>query len=435
MKKYVAFIAFLACACSSLWAEAKNALLIANCKYQYCSPLETPVGEARDLKSSLEKVGFNVTLVENAGLDAMYDAIAMFGEKTKADGGIGFFHYGGHAVQVNGYNYLIPIDADIPDEMRIKSRTIDVDDLMASLNADTNIVVLDSCRNNPLKSNKRGASRGLSFSDVKPANSIIVYSAEAGMTAQDGVFTPSLSKHITEQKSLTEILREVRSDVLKQTDNNQSPGSYDRLINEVYLLGKPEVSIATSSSKTKDASPAAASQKKSAGAKAAAAIKLTGSAKDAFSKGMDYYDKKEYENAFECLMVSAKAGHAKSQNFVADMLRSGKGCQQDLAKALSWYEKAAEQGYTNAQVNTGIMYEEGMGCKKNYKKAVEMYTLASTGGNAVAMYYLGLMYYDGHGVERSYDTAAAWFYKAYENGSKDAGAKIEYMKKHQLIEK
>ena len=220
--------------------EAKNALLIANGEYSHFSGLSEPIKEAENLCTALEQIGFTVKIVKNASLEGMNDALSDFEATLKKSGGTGFFHYGGHAVQVEGKNYLIPSTADIPDEQRVKTRALNVDEVMNSMAADTNIVILDSCRNNPLPAGSgRSASRGLVISSVRPKNSIIVYSAEAGCTAQDGVFTPVLTKEITRKDvSLQAMLINVRKEVQRLTDGAQIPGEYSQMTDIVYLAGK-----------------------------------------------------------------------------------------------------------------------------------------------------------------------------------------------------
>ncbi|MBQ4014793.1 MAG: caspase family protein [Treponema sp.] len=236
MKKLFFLFAICAFATGFLFAEAKNALLIANAAYG-SAPLSTPIQESRGLKKTLEKLGFAVTIVENGGRERMLDALDDFGHLLKVKGGVGFFHYGGHAVQFNGKNYLIPVDADISDERRVATRAVDLDDVMFSMAADTNIVILDSCRDNPFPSATRGTTRGLALSYIKPKNSIIVYSAEAGKKAQDGVFTPILTQKLLQRKSLVSILTEVRREVNKATGGLQLPKNDDGLLDDVYLAG------------------------------------------------------------------------------------------------------------------------------------------------------------------------------------------------------
>lgn len=229
--------------CASLSAqESRNALLIANGKYSHFSSLSEPIKEAENLRVALEQIGFSVKIVKNASLEEMNDALSDFEATLKKSGGTGFFHYGGHAVQVEGKNYLIPSTAEIPDERRVSTRALIVDEVMNSMSADTNIVILDSCRNNPLPAGSgRSASRGLVISSVRPKNSIIVYSAEAGCTAQDGVFTPVLTKEITRKDvSLQAMLINVRKEVQRLTDGAQTPGEYSQMTDIVYLAGKSE---------------------------------------------------------------------------------------------------------------------------------------------------------------------------------------------------
>ena len=221
--------------------EAKNALLIANGDYaRDMGALKQPIPEARGLKSALESIGFNVTLVQNADRDKMLRALKTFKEKTRGAGGIAFFHYGGHAMQIKGRNYLIPLRATLEDEQDVAYNCVNVNDLMESMEGEANVVVLDSCRNNPFAvSRHRGAdTRGLAAVSIKPKNSIIVYSASEGNTAQDGIFTPILTKRITEKnRTFYEVLQEVRADVYTATGGKQKPGSYDELLTSIYLAG------------------------------------------------------------------------------------------------------------------------------------------------------------------------------------------------------
>lgn len=226
---------------SAFSQEAKNALLIANGDYSEIKSLSQPVPEGEELKTALESIGFSVMFVKNANRDEMFDSLLEFRNKTKKAGGIAFFHYGGHAVQIDGKNYLIPINSKIDDEEQIRYRCVELDEVMDSMTGDSNVVVLDSCRNDPFPNGKHrgGDSRGLAAVSRKPKNSIIIYSAEAGETAQDGVYTPALTKRITEKgKSIEEVLKEVRNDVLRATAGQQLPGEYRQLVSDVYLAGR-----------------------------------------------------------------------------------------------------------------------------------------------------------------------------------------------------
>ena len=123
----------------------------------------------------------------------MEEALQQFKEKTEKAGGIAFFHYGGHAIQVDGINYLIPPRANIKNESKVCSRGIKLDEIMESMSGGANIVVLDSCRDNPFKNSRGGGERGLAAVNKVPPKSIIIYSAGSGEKAKDGVLTPILT--------------------------------------------------------------------------------------------------------------------------------------------------------------------------------------------------------------------------------------------------
>ena len=161
--------------------EARNALLIANGDYpDEIGDLPKPIPEAEELKAALKSIGFKVTLVKDADRETMEEALQQFKEKTEKAGGIAFFHYGGHAIQVNEINYLIPAHTNIKNESKVRSRGIKLDEIMESLSGEANIVVLDSCRDNPFKNSRGGGERGLAAVNKVPPKSIIIYSAGSG---------------------------------------------------------------------------------------------------------------------------------------------------------------------------------------------------------------------------------------------------------------
>jgi len=192
------------------------------------------------MAAKLEQLGFAVDLAIDADQETMLLALDGL-QRRLAGGGIAFFHYGGHGVQSQGRNYLIPVDANIPDERFLRTRAVDLAEVMIALEvsgSDTNVVVLDACRDNPIPSMARSGTRGLSVVENKPANSIIVYSAQAGSVARDGVFTPSLLRHMDQPVSFTEVLQRVQRDVQEATGRTQRPGAYTELLAPLFLAGK-----------------------------------------------------------------------------------------------------------------------------------------------------------------------------------------------------
>ena len=207
LKKLLLYGALFILATAAAFAqEAKNALLIANGDYaRDMGALPQPIPEATALKFALESIGFNVTLVKNANLEDMQKALAAFKAKTQREGGYAFFHYGGHAIQSTGVNYLVPLRVTIEDEQDVVYECLDVGRLVTSMNGESNIVVLDSSFISPfVGSPVRGLFRpeltqqNEAFNSFhgngEMANFIIVYSAIPGTSARDGIFTPILTQ-------------------------------------------------------------------------------------------------------------------------------------------------------------------------------------------------------------------------------------------------
>lgn len=415
--------ALFAAMMAAAFAEPKNALLVANGNYTSFGSLNTPVKEAKELKKSLEKLGFAVTIVENAGREKILDSLLDFQRAVSASGGIAFFHYGGHAVQVAGKNYLIPVDADIPDERRVSSRAVDVDEVMASMQGETNIVILDACRNNPLPSSSgRSATRGLVMSEYKPANSIIVYSAQAGKVAQDGIFTPILTKKILEKKELGAVLRDVRKEVFDKTNGEQNPGEYNELMTPVYLAGisesKPQEPLPIEN-------PPAPEKKKETPAPQNPVPQNNSDKTDYLALAQKEREAKNWQKAAQLYQKSADQENAVGQCRLAELLLEGRGVGQNYSKAMELFKKSADQNYEGAFYGLGVCYEFGRGTWMDYGKAREFYQKAADKNYALAQYRLGELYYSGLGVARDKAKAKDLWQKASANGSQEAAKRLK----------
>jgi formylglycine-generating enzyme required for sulfatase activity len=218
----------------------KEALLIANGKYSHFPGLAYPVPDSEKLAAVLQNIGFRVRVVRNGSREQMLEAIQDFEKSLRGTGAIAFFHYGGHGVQVGGKNYLLPADADIPDERRVATRSVEVDEVMGALesaNARANVVVIDACRNNPLPVVAgRESLRGLSVIGAKPKNSIVIYAAEAGSVAVDGLFTPIFAAALESKgRTIDQVMKAVRGEVYARSNGQQTPGEYNQLFEELFL--------------------------------------------------------------------------------------------------------------------------------------------------------------------------------------------------------
>jgi len=112
-------------------SEQRLALLIGNSNYS-SNPLRNPVNDTRSMSSALGSLGFDVIKVENASQREMDEAISTFGRKLR-NGGVGLFYYAGHGIQVQGDNYLIPVDAKIEVEGDVKYRAVNVGTVLSKM--------------------------------------------------------------------------------------------------------------------------------------------------------------------------------------------------------------------------------------------------------------------------------------------------------------
>ena len=221
--------------------QKKLALLIANSKYSQFGALANTDSDAQKLTKVLNSLGFQVTILKNASKEQMLDALKDFEAKVRGTNAIAFFHYGGHGVQVEGKNYLIPADAEIPDERRVSTRAVDLEEVIAVLDSakpKASVLVVDACRHNPLPASAtRSATRGLAVVGRKPKNSVIIYAAEAGNEAFDGLFTPILAENLQEHsdKSLNQIMQKVRAEVFERSKGAQTPGEYNQLFEDLFF--------------------------------------------------------------------------------------------------------------------------------------------------------------------------------------------------------
>lgn len=220
------------------------ALVIGNKDYPW-KPLVNPVNDATDVAAALEQAGFkgNVQRVFNAPHDAMKRAVRDFVASVRP-GDFAFVYYSGHGVEVKGVNYLLPVDipahatADEVEDDAVSAQRIasDLDDRGAAVK----VIVLDACRDNPIKSS-RSAAGGLA--PMEGLGSLIVFATEAGRTASDnnasrnGLFTQYLLKALTAHDvSLDDAVRDVARQMAADTNRQQIPAIYGLLERPVYLF-------------------------------------------------------------------------------------------------------------------------------------------------------------------------------------------------------
>jgi len=167
-------------------AERRVALVVGNGAYAQ-SPLPNTINDARAMTEVLGRLGFKVITRLNSTQREMLLAIVEFGQELEK-GGVGLFYYAGHAVQIRGKNFMIPINAKISVEDHVEPESVDLNKVigrMAGARNKLNIVILDSCRDNPFGDTFNFYSEGLAQTRA-PAGSYIAYAAAPGELAADG---------------------------------------------------------------------------------------------------------------------------------------------------------------------------------------------------------------------------------------------------------
>jgi len=225
-------------------AQTRLALVIGNSNYRAVTPLPNPVNDARAVADELKTAAFDVTQALDLGQADMRRAINDFAAKVAAKGTdtIALVYYAGHGVQVEGENFLVPVDARIQSEADIAKEAVRLADVMSALAAvpsKMRIVILDACRNNPFATTKQ--TRGLAIVDA-PTGSIVAYSTAPGTEATDGAgahspYTAAFIEMAQQPRlQIEQLFKQVRLKVHEATKGQQTPWESSSLTSDFWFL-------------------------------------------------------------------------------------------------------------------------------------------------------------------------------------------------------
>ena len=159
---------------------------------------------------------------------------------------MGLFYYSGHGVQVDGDNFLVPIDADYEYKEEVSDVCVNVSYIlrfMETSNNRLNILILDACRNSPFKSFSRSGEKGMVRLEA-PTGSIVAYSTAPGLTASDGsgrngLYTSKLMKYMNVPgMKIEDIFKQVRIEVSKESHQKQIPWESNSLMGDFYFTAQ-----------------------------------------------------------------------------------------------------------------------------------------------------------------------------------------------------
>lgn len=260
MRRLAVYVTALLAAClasQSALAGKRVALVIGNSGYQNVAALTNPANDASAVTEMFRKANFDLVEARRDLKNAeMRRSLRDFTEKAR-DADIAVIYYAGHGLEVDGTNYLVPVDATLERDTDAYDEAIALERILQAIEPakQMRLVILDACRDNPFakKMKRTVASRtlGRGLAGVEPArpNTLIAFAAKGGSTASDGddrnsPFTAALLMHLTTPGlEVGKAFRLVRDDVMNATGNRQEPFVYGSLGgDDVALVPAPAAS-------------------------------------------------------------------------------------------------------------------------------------------------------------------------------------------------
>jgi hypothetical protein len=222
-----------------------RALVIGNGAYASFGKLPNPRNDAEAIAARFRRYGIEVELVLDAGRERIVQALNDYAKRA-AGSDINILFYAGHGVQVEGTNYLVPTDlrADGVSPGYLKLNAISLNAVLDYMPAQTRLVFLDACRDNPV-SRSLMATRGGGGVGLAPVSTtsgtLIAYATKDGSTAEDGAgrhspYTAALLEHLDKPQDIAVVLRHVRQSVMRATSNRQEPWEYGSLVGDQLVL-------------------------------------------------------------------------------------------------------------------------------------------------------------------------------------------------------
>ena len=238
--------------------DKRLALIIGNNEYTEVSKLSNPTKDAKAIKTALEACGFDVIIHENGTEKSIKEKVREFSEKLKSYD-VGMFYYSGHGVEVNGINYIVPVDivrtasaTDIGEECVATDFILKKMSEAGEVNK-TYIMVLDACRNNPFKNIFKDISAETwKQPTVVPSGSITCFAASQGEKAIEGhlhsPYTELFLKHVnTPGLKIEDLFKRIRIDLIELRKSNpqinQEPVEMNKLTTEFYFVPAKDAKI------------------------------------------------------------------------------------------------------------------------------------------------------------------------------------------------
>jgi hypothetical protein len=230
-------------------AESRLALVIGQSAYRSVPALPNPANDARAVTQLLTDSGFEVSTASDLSQGQMREVVSDFAGKVAAKGAdtVALVFYAGHGLQIDGENFLVPVDIDPKREADIPIQAVRLNDILNTLTSvpsKMRILMLDACRNNPFPDLKT-AGGGLALVDAKVGSpgTFLSFSTSPGAVAEDGSgsnspYTNALLAAGKEQNiPIEETFKRVRLAVNKVTEGRQTPWDSSSLTEDFRFSG------------------------------------------------------------------------------------------------------------------------------------------------------------------------------------------------------
>lgn len=427
------------------WAAGDRvALILGLGAYQTIPALDNTRNDASDMARTLEDIGFDVTLSLDTTGAEMRQLLEDFAFRSEtAD--LALVYFAGHGVEVQGENFMIPVDAQVSSNLDVQRQSISLKQMLASVERarKMRIVILDSCRDNPLgdaidlsqstqavtttptSETTRGGG-GLAPADPD-RGTLVAFAARDGQVALDGRGDNSpfaralMDKMVQPGLEISLMFRQVRDMVLRETGNLQEPHTYGSLTGVPFYLAGPgagqDPSAAPSALDAWAAIKPDQEEQLLALAELGDTRSMLGLAYIRLNPNQGRFDPAA---AVDFLTRAAEAGSPEAQFELAKLYERGTGVERNEPRALELYREAAAQDYADAINDLGFLhYQGGLGLPADPKKALRFFERAADLRHPQAQFNFAALIDDGLIPQKGPEDAARYLYEALRSGSSD----------------
>lgn len=449
------------------FAAARVALIVGVSKYDKVPSLANPAKDAKLVQQTLQKLGFQVTVLTDPTRAALVEGLGAFEEAAQGSEAA-VVYFAGHGAMIDGVNYLLPKDASSSNKSALTGTAVESARLgQALLGAKSvRLVILDACRNNPVATRSLGGNtRGLVRETGRTSTQVVtLMAAGPGEVALDGAtsnspFAVALAQGLTRPGiTVGELPSYVQAEVERMTEGQQTP-DLQGIWTNVHWTFDPNPPVRQASGgdaavkvkwerdqafwtsikdsedpedfkayiEAQDRGEIAGSFRKLAlnrirslerperpmqvASRSAPqpSAELVASARDAFARG-------DYRAASRDWTTAAKAGNGAAMYNLGVLSLTGRGVSRDVAQAARWFRSSAEAGHAGGMVNYGLVLLNGFGVAKNEAEGFQWLRKAADRGSPTAMGMVAEAYLQGRGVPADPRQAASWLQRAVDAG-------------------